>query len=290
MRFTQWSTWRAIVPTMVLMFSGTVVVAQQHEHEGNQTAPAGTQHREEAADHADELAESGEQHHDHGIQQIGETEIFLVEGLRVDPEFPPGGSAVGRAGASLPGGGYLHVVYGKPYKRAREIFGEVVKYDKVWVTGAHLSTELVVTVPVMIAGQHLDPGVYSLFTTPRHDRWTLHINEALGLHLASEYDPGTRRGGRGWRASRPGGAYPGLRHRVPAGRGRRGSANSLGPDRRNLSDSGPLTRRQIPGGHHPWRGKGNTFVKCLLDRFRAPNSSAADKDEKAKLLQTQSLK
>ena len=81
------------------------------------------------------------------------------------------------------------MVYGKPYKRAREIFGEVVKYDKVWVTGAHLSTELVVTVPVIIAGQHLDPGVYSLFTTPRRDRWTLHINEALGMHLASEYDP-----------------------------------------------------------------------------------------------------
>ena len=189
MRFTRWSTWRAIVPTMVLMFSGAVAVAQQHEHEGNHAAPAGAQHHEHAADHADESAESGERHHDHGIQQIGETELFLIEGLRVDPEYPPGGSAVGRAGARLPGGGYLHVVYGKPYKRAREIFGEVVKYDKVWVTGAHLSTELVVTVPVIIAGQHLDPGVYSLFTTPRRDRWTLHINEALGMHLASEYDP-----------------------------------------------------------------------------------------------------
>jgi hypothetical protein len=178
-----------MVPTMVLMFSGTVAVAQQHEHERNHTAPAGTQHQEHTADHADESAESGERHHDHGIQQMGETKIFLVEGLRVDPEYPPGGSAVGRAGARLPGGGYLHVVYGKPYKRAREIFGEVVKYDKVWVTGAHLSTELVVTVPVMIAGQQLDPGVYSLFTTPRRDRWTLHINEALGMHLADGYDP-----------------------------------------------------------------------------------------------------
>ena len=103
MRFTRWSTWRAIVPTMVLMFSGAVAVAQQHEHEGNHAAPAGAQHHEHAADHADESAESGERHHDHGIQQIGETELFLIEGLRVDPEYPPGGSAVGRAGGPSPG-------------------------------------------------------------------------------------------------------------------------------------------------------------------------------------------
>jgi len=156
------------------MFSAATAVAQDHEH---------------GADHPGESAEAGEQHHDHGIRQEGETEIFLVEGLRVDPEYPPGGSAVGRTGARLPGGGYLHVVYGKPYARGREVFGELVKYDKIWVTGAHLSTELVVTVPVMVAGQHLEPGAYSLFTTPRRDRWTLHINRALGLHLASEYDP-----------------------------------------------------------------------------------------------------
>ncbi len=116
-------------------------------------------------------------------------ETFLVEGLRVDPADPPPGSAVGRAGARLPGGGYLHVVYGKPYARGRQIFGGLVGWDQVWATGAHRATELVVTVPVTVGGEALEAGVYSLFTTPHPDRWTLHLNTALGMHLADEYDP-----------------------------------------------------------------------------------------------------
>ncbi len=128
------------------------------------------------------------QHAAHGVTDSSATKAFLVEGLRVDSSDPPPGSAVGRAGARLPGGGYLHVVYGKPYARGRSVFGKLVSYDKVWVTGAHRSTELVVTVPVTVGGKPLEAGVYSLFTTPRADRWTLHLNLALGMHLADEYD------------------------------------------------------------------------------------------------------
>ncbi len=127
--------------------------------------------------------------HAHGASEGPVADTFLVEGLRLDPADPPPGSAVGRAGARLPGGGYLHVVYGKPYTRGRTVFGGLVAYGTVWATGAHRSTELAVTVPVKVGGQALEPGLYSLFTTPRADHWTLHLNRALGMHLADEYDP-----------------------------------------------------------------------------------------------------
>ncbi len=126
--------------------------------------------------------------HVHEVPDISDVTTFLVEGLRVDAEAPPPGSAVGRAGARLPGGGYLHVVYGRPYARGRQIFGGLVGWGAVWATGAHQATELVVTAPVTVGGVALEPGVYSLFTTPRPDRWTLHLNRALGMHLADEYD------------------------------------------------------------------------------------------------------
>ena len=122
-------------------------------------------------------------------QHDGAAETFLVEGLRVDASTPPPGSGVGRAGAQLPGGGYLHVVYGKPYKRGREVFGDLVPYDQVWATGAHQATELVVTEPVTVGGEALGAGVYSLFTTPGEESWTLHLNTALGMHMADDYDP-----------------------------------------------------------------------------------------------------
>lgn len=119
----------------------------------------------------------------------GLPETFLVEGFRVDPANPPPGSAVARAGARLPGGGYLHIVYGQPYARGRQVFGGLVGWGHVWATGAHMATELVVTAPVAVNGVALEPGVYSLFTTPRPDRWTLHLNRALGMHLADDYAP-----------------------------------------------------------------------------------------------------
>lgn len=127
------------------------------------------------------------QSHQHEAPDVGTTTTFLVEGLRVDAAAPPPGSGVGRAGARLAGGGYLHVVYGKPYARGRQIFGGLVAWSEVWATGAHQATELTVTVPVTVGGVALEPGVYSLFTTPRPDRWTLHLNSVLGMHLADEY-------------------------------------------------------------------------------------------------------
>jgi hypothetical protein len=114
---------------------------------------------------------------------------FRVDGLRVDEAAPPPGSAVGRAGARFADGGYLHVTYGKPYKRGRTIFGELVEYDQVWATGAHMTTELATTIPITVGGQSLEPGVYSLFTTPGPERWTLHLNTVLGTHLTGDYDP-----------------------------------------------------------------------------------------------------
>lgn len=116
-------------------------------------------------------------------------EAFVVDGFRIDAAAPPPGSAVARAGLRYADGGYLHVVYGRPYARGRDVFGGLVGWGDVWVTGAHRATELVTTVPLEVGGVRVEPGVYSLFTTPRPDRWAVHLNRALGMHLADEYDP-----------------------------------------------------------------------------------------------------
>lgn len=128
------------------------------------------------------------QHHGDVPPVEGVTEMFVVDGLRVDPDSLPPGSAVGRAGLRFDDGGYVSVTYGKPYTRGRQVFGGIVGYDQVWVTGAHRATEIATTVPLFIGGTTLAPGVYALFTTPRRDRWTVHLNRGVGMHLADEYD------------------------------------------------------------------------------------------------------
>lgn len=116
-------------------------------------------------------------------------ETFVVEGLRVAPDAIPPGSAVGRAGLRYADGGYVSVVHGKPYVRGRTVWGGLMGYGTVWAAGAHRATELATTVPLVVGGTRIEPGVYALFVTPREGAWTLHVNRRPGQHLADAYDP-----------------------------------------------------------------------------------------------------
>lgn len=85
-------------------------------------------------------------------------------------------------------GTYLKVVYGQPYMRGREIFGELVPHGEVWRTGANEATELTTTREITFAGTELPAGTYALFTIPRQDEWTIILNSELGQWGAFEYN------------------------------------------------------------------------------------------------------
>lgn len=92
---------------------------------------------------------------------------------------------------------YVRVVYSRPYKRGRDnIFGSeesgaLVPFGKIWRTGANEATEITVTRDVSIAGQTLQAGTYSLFTTPGSESWKIHFNGALGLSGTGFFDSET---------------------------------------------------------------------------------------------------
>lgn len=83
---------------------------------------------------------------------------------------------------------YLKIVYSQPQKRGREIFGKLVPYNEVWRTGANEATELLITKNIQINGTLLKAGVYSLFTIPQKDKWTIIINSEVGLWGAYNYN------------------------------------------------------------------------------------------------------
>jgi hypothetical protein len=95
-------------------------------------------------------------------------------------------SPMGMARINL-GDAYVRVVYNRPYKRERKnIFGTkesgaLVPYGERWRTGANEATEITVTRDVMVAGQKLAAGTYSVSTTPGPDKWSVHFNSKLGL-------------------------------------------------------------------------------------------------------------
>lgn len=71
------------------------------------------------------------------------------------------------------------VTYGRPGVRDRDIFGGLVPYDEVWRTGANESTVVVFGDDVLVEGEKVPAGTYSLYTIPGEDEWTVIINEKL---------------------------------------------------------------------------------------------------------------
>lgn len=84
---------------------------------------------------------------------------------------------------------YLKVVYGQPYKRGRQIFGNIVPFGETWRTGANEATEFTTTGDILFAGNQLEAGTYALFTIPRQDStWTVILNNDLGQWGDFEYN------------------------------------------------------------------------------------------------------
>jgi hypothetical protein len=65
----------------------------------------------------------------------------------------------------------------------------IVPYGHVWRTGANEATQFVVTDDVLINGQKLAAGSYSLHTIPTKDEWTIVFNGTANQWGSFNYDP-----------------------------------------------------------------------------------------------------
>lgn len=83
---------------------------------------------------------------------------------------------------------FMRIIYSRPQKKGRDIFGDLVPYGKVWRTGANEATEITFYKDVMFGDQPVKAGTYSFFTIPGKDKWTLILNKATNLWGAYQYD------------------------------------------------------------------------------------------------------
>ena len=84
---------------------------------------------------------------------------------------------------------YVKVVYGQPYARGRQVFGNLEPYGKVWRTGANETTEMTITQPITFNGEQIEAGTYALFSIPRKEKnWTIILNDSLGQWGAFDYN------------------------------------------------------------------------------------------------------
>lgn len=82
----------------------------------------------------------------------------------------------------------VKVVYSRPQANDREVFGNLVKYGKVWRTGANEATEITFYKDVKFGGKMVKAGTYSLFSIPNEGKWTIILNSELNQWGAYQYE------------------------------------------------------------------------------------------------------
>lgn len=79
------------------------------------------------------------------------------------------------------------VIYSRPQKKGRDIFGGLVPYGEVWRTGANEATELTLYKTLMVGNKKLTAGTYTLYTIPNKDNWTIIISSDTNVWGAYSY-------------------------------------------------------------------------------------------------------
>lgn len=81
----------------------------------------------------------------------------------------------------------IRVIYSRPKKNDREIFGVLVPFEKVWRTGANEATELEIYEPLKLGTKLIEKGTYTLYTIPNENEWTVIINRETNVWGAYSY-------------------------------------------------------------------------------------------------------
>ena len=71
------------------------------------------------------------------------------------------------------------VIYSRPHRQGRRIFGSLLKYGEPWRLGANEATEIEFFQPVTIQNKKVTKGKYVMYTIPYQDKWTIVLNTNL---------------------------------------------------------------------------------------------------------------
>ncbi len=80
------------------------------------------------------------------------------------------------------------VVYSRPQKSGRVIFGDLLGYGQVWRLGANEASEIEFFKTVRINDKKVKKGRYTIYCIPNIDKWTIIINKETDTWGSFKYD------------------------------------------------------------------------------------------------------
>jgi hypothetical protein len=83
----------------------------------------------------------------------------------------------------------VSITYGRPAVKGRVVWGELVPWNKVWRAGANEATTLTVSQDVLVEGQKLPAGTYSLHAIPGKSEWIVIVSRDAKQWGSYTYKP-----------------------------------------------------------------------------------------------------
>jgi Protein of unknown function (DUF2911) len=80
------------------------------------------------------------------------------------------------------------VIYSRPQKNGRTIFGDLLEYGKMWRMGANEATEIEFYQNVKFNNTKIKKGRYTMYCIPYADKWTIIINKETDTWGSFKYD------------------------------------------------------------------------------------------------------
>lgn len=73
----------------------------------------------------------------------------------------------------------MRVIYSRPHRQGRKIFGSLLNYGEPWRLGANEATEIELYQTVTIQNKKIAKGRYALYCIPYKERWTIVFNSNI---------------------------------------------------------------------------------------------------------------
>lgn len=111
-----------------------------------------------------------------------------VDKSPLDMSYYPNGYPVLKIQDKLTEPLMARVIFSRPQKNGRVIFGELLEYGKIWRLGANEATEIEFFQPARINGTRVKKGRYTIYCIPYPEKWTVIINRDNDSWGAFKYD------------------------------------------------------------------------------------------------------
>lgn len=122
------------------------------------------------------------------LLQAQSTSLPQVDKSPMDMCYYPNGYPVQKIQDKITEPLVARVIYSRPQKSGRTIFGGLIKYGELWRMGANEATEIEFYKTVRLGGKKINRGRYTLYAIVNENSWTVIVNKETDTWGAFKYD------------------------------------------------------------------------------------------------------